>query len=225
MCFDKKNIVYKALFFLSLLLTVLSGSRNALLAMILTEIIIYMVVQKKRKNSISGGIKILLAACMIVFVGSIAFPLFGLDLSRYDYITLISSGGSNRTLIWETVLPIVWDKYMWFGYGPSHFCSEQIISSLLGQEYAHMHNTLFEAWGELGCFGLIPFLLILLCCLKKSCLHIKTQRHYSMISFLFIEFLFLGFGESFFANIELWIIIGFLLNGMFAFGNKKKIIS
>lgn len=211
--FFNGKIVYKLLWGTSFVLAIVVGSRNALLAMILTFVIVYLIMKSNHKKILDGVVKILIGACAVVLMAIFILPKIGIDVSRYNFIELISSGGSNRTIIWKTLTPAIFEKYMWLGYGPSHYCSEQIILSLMNLNYSHTHNTIFEAWGELGFIGLIPFVLILIWSFKKGYFFIKNKSHYLMIGFLFIGLLLLGLGESFFANVELWIIIGLLLGG------------
>lgn len=212
-----KSWKYKLFWVISIALVFVSGSRNALLAMLLTSVLVYIISQKQQGKVIAGGMKFLFGACIVLLVGSLLLPEIGLDLSRYDYIELIKGGGSNRTIIWKTLSPVIWEEHRWFGYGPGHFCSEQMITSLMNLRYAHTHNTIFEAWGELGLFGVFWFLLILYTVFQKSLFHIKNKTRYLMIGFLFVEFVLLGLGESFFANIDLWMIIGIML------GSRKNI--
>lgn len=211
MFFKDKSLIYRIMWIVSIILIFISGSRNALLATILTSIFVYMVAQKQKGKTISGVLKFALGISIIVFLGGLLLPEIGVDLSRYNYVELISSGGSNRTIIWETLSPIIWEKHKWFGYGPGHFCSENMILKFMNLDYKHTHNTLFEAWGELGFFGLIPFLLMLIGVYKKSNHHMKKNNAYLMFGFLFIEYFILGLGESFFANIAMWIVIGIIL--------------
>ena len=206
-----KSWKYKLFWGRSFLLVFVSGSRNALLATLLTSVLVYIISQKQQGKVIAGGMKFLFGSCIVLFLGGLLLPEIGIDLSRYDYIELIKGGGSNRAIIWETLSPVIWEKHRWFGYGPGHFCSEQMITSLMNLKYSHTHNTIFEAWGELGLFGVICFLLILFSVFKKSLFHAKNRTRYLMIGFLFVEFVLLGLGESFFANIDLWMIIGIIL--------------
>ena len=216
-CYGDKSWKYKLFWIMSILLVFLSGSRNALLGLLLTSVLVYIISQKQQGKMIAGGIKFLLVSCVLLLVGSFLLPEMGIDLSRYDYVELIKGGGSNRTIIWETLSPVIWEKHRWFGYGPGHFCSEKMITTLMNLEYSHTHNTIFEAWGEVGLFGLAAFLLILYTTLKKSFFHIKHRTEYLMIGVLLVEFILLGMGESFFANISLWIVIGLLV------GSRKNI--
>jgi O-antigen ligase len=208
--FGEGAALYKFFWALSLVLIIVSGSRNALLAMILTSVIVYMVAQTHQGKTLSGGLKFLVVACALVLAGGLVLPEIGIDLSRYDYVELIESGGSNRSIIWETLSPVIWRDYKWFGYGPGHFCSEEMIHALMDLDYTHTHNTIFEAWGELGFFGLIPFALILIYAFRRGLSHIKHESGYLMFGFVLVVLLLLGLGESLFANIELWIIIGLL---------------
>ena len=210
--FKGNSLVYIMTWFVSLGLIMLSGSRNALLALVITVAIVYMISRLHRRKAFSGGFKLLFIASVFVLLGVVILPKFGIDLSRYDYVDLISTGGSNRTIIWETLSPIIAHDYKWFGYGPGHYCSEQMISIFINQDYKHTHNTFFESWGELGIFGAVPFILIVIFALKNSYKHIKEEDNYLLISFLFIGVLFLSLGESLFNNIELWILIGLLLS-------------
>lgn len=208
--FNGDKFIYKFALSVSFILIVISGSRNALMAMILTSVLMYVFSIKYRGKTITGSLKFLLFVCTIVLVGALLLPEVGIDLERYNYIKLINSGGSNRAIIWKTLFPVIFNNYKMFGYGPSHFCSEKIINLFMNLDYKHTHNTIFEAWGELGFFGLVPFVFIILNILKRFNLVIKNKNYYSMFGFMFIEFLLLGLGESFFAKIEMWIIMGIL---------------
>lgn len=211
--FQRDSGIYKFFWIVSVVLTLISGSRNALLAMILTSLAIYIVFQKHQGKAISKGVKLLLIGCVFIFIGVFLLTALGVDLTRYNYIELLKTGGSNRTIIWKTLSPIIWKEHKWFGYGPGHFCSEQMIMTFLNVDYKHTHNTIFEVWGEMGLFGLGCFLLLTFSAFKKSYLYImkREKNGYLLMGFLFIEFFLLGIGESFLANIELWIIIGLLL--------------
>lgn len=215
--YEDKSWKYKLHWIISIVLLFVSGSRNAMLAMLLTSVLAYIISQKQQGKVIAGGVKFLLGLCIVLLVGGLLLPEIGIDLSRYDYIELLKGGGSNRFIIWETLSPVIWEEHRWFGYGPGHFCSEQMIISLMNREYTHTHNTIFEAWGELGLFGVLGFLLCLYAVFQKIHFHIKNKTRYLMIGFLLIEFILLGLGESFFANIDLWIIIGIIL------GSRKNI--
>ena len=212
MFYHQKSNIYKLFWLISLVLTFVSGSRNALLALMLSVIVIYIIVQKQHGKIISGWLKLLVVVCVFLFLGGLLLPELGVDLTRYNYVKLFNSGGSNRAIIWETLSPIIWKDHKWFGYGPSHFCSEQMIIKFMKLDYKHTHNTIFEAWGELGICGLVSFILILVQACRKAWSNIKMNKsNYIVISFLLFEFLLLSLGESFFAKVELWIVIGMLL--------------
>lgn len=211
--FDGKSALYKFFFGIACVLIIASGSRNALMAMVLTCIIIYIISQKHKGKTVSGVLTFLMYACFVVVFAVLIFPSLGIDLGRYNYVKLIESGGTNRSAIWETLAPIIWREHKWFGYGPGHLCSQKMINIFIGKDYTHTHNTIFEAWGELGICGLVSFLLILLHAFKMGYHYIKDENYYLMIGFILIDFIILSFGESFFAKIGLWIIIGVLMSG------------
>lgn len=217
-----KNIVnfYFFIWIITLILLVLSGSRNALLGLVLSMIIIYIFIEKQNGKVITVFPKLILLFSFIFFILFMILPENGFSINRYDYISLISNGGSNRTTIWRELTPIIWEKYKWFGYGPSHFTSTQIMTPIVNRVYAHTHNTIFESWGELGFLGLIPFLWLLVSAYKSCIKLVKQSENNIFLMALFVLIMFIGLGESLFQNISLWLLISYILSGS---GKRVKI--
>ncbi|MDM0539755.1 O-antigen ligase family protein [Clostridium perfringens] len=207
-----KNIYYRVVWIISFITTLMSGSRNALLGAVIVTVLIYIYKRKIQGKVISGVIKFIIITSIIIFIAIILMPKFGIDLSRYNYVKLISSGGTNRTELWKALVPVIIEKYNMFGYGPGHGCSKEIILPLINRAYAHTHNTFIECWGELGLVGLTPFLWLVIYTIKKS---IKDSIKYPnrvLFCFLFIEVLIIGMSESLFEKIWLWMLIAFILS-------------
>ncbi len=202
-------------------LCVISGSRNGLMAIILTSSIFYYIRQQQQGKVIGGITKICIIGFTCIILAINILPEIGYDIGRYNYVALFEGGGTNRSLIWKTLAQEICQNHFWVGYGPGHFCSEQMISQYLNRDYTHTHNTFFEVWGELGCFGLILFLCIIAYTLKISIYNIKQKSYNLLFSALLCCCIFLSIGESLFANIDLWIAIGFV----FASYNYKQIQS
>ena len=167
--YESKHKNIEALFLLlSFVTTFVTGSRNAFLGLTVAIVATYIYKQKITGKVFSGAFKFILVIAIILIIALNVVPLLGFDISRYNYVDVISSGGSNRTYLWTLIIPLIINKYMIYGYGPSHFCSQQVVTPLVGRNYVHTHNLFIEAWGELGLLGLIPFCVLVLFVIKKT---------------------------------------------------------
>lgn len=199
------------MFVICIVLSVISGSRNGLMAVSLTCLIFYYIRQRQQGKAIGGVAKICIFGLLCIVLAINILPEIGYDIGRYNYVALFEGGGTNRSLIWETLSKEIYKSHFWVGYGPGHYCSEQMIKQYLNHDYTHSHNTFFEAWGELGTIGLIIFLCIFVYTFKISVYYIRHKSYKTLFSALLCCCLILSVGESLFANIEFWIIIGFIL--------------
>lgn len=203
------RLMYKIAIVLSVILTILSGSRNALLGLAGSSIIVFMYNSKLKKKILNGTIKLILIACVLGCIAILIIPVLGIDLNRFNYVELVQSGGTNRMTIWTKLIPVIIENYLVFGYGPGHYCSSIIVSKLVNRDYVHTHNLFIEAWGELGTMGLIPFLWIIGYAFKRINKKIKIDDSNLIVFAIFIELLINCIGEAHFCDIILWIIIGF----------------
>lgn len=206
----RKNLVLCAMV---VVLALLSGSRGALMAFALASAIVVIIYAKK--NGRLTGTMFKLAIIGTAAVGGMYLVLVftGLDTSRFSVAEIIASGGSRRSLIYESLIPYVIKNGYWkIGYGPGHECSRQVIMSLIGWDYAHSHNTFLEAFGELGIMGL----LILIWSIKKSLKNIYGVCKIYKEAYLFVAILICllinGIAESYFFDAVLWLLLGICRN-------------
>jgi|GEM_PF-3078976 len=214
-----KSAFYTILCVVSVSLTLLSGSRNAFLALLVAAIFVYGYIQRNEGKAITGIIKICIFGTCSLLIINLFLPYSEFDFSRFNYIALVKNGGTNRVYLWTLLIPVIMKNYPWFGYGPSYYCSAQIIYPLVHRAYTNTHNTFLEAWGELGFVGLAPFSLIMISSLIKIFRKTENNINYLVILGLFIDVLVNGIGEAMFAGINLWILIGFCYSGIL---KKKK---
>lgn len=206
--YDKDaGVIYKIYLFLSILLTLFSGSRNAFLALIVSLFCTFVMVCRINNEGISKLVKAVGILLLIVFILNLFLPEVNFDFSRFNYIDLISSGGTNRATLWKLLIPVIIANYFWVGYGPGSFCSSEIVSPLVGRHYTHTHNTFIEAWGELGILGLISFVIIVIGAVRKLLSRIKTKHEYIVLFALVVDVLVNSIGESMFTGLNFWIII------------------
>ena len=220
--FLDKNQMKKNLFLCAIVvvLALLSGSRGALMAFALASAIV-VIIYAKRSGRLTGTL-LKLAIIGTVAAGGLYLVLIssGLDTSRFSVSEIIASGGSRRSLIYESLIPyIIKNGYWKIGYGPGHECSRLVILKLIGWDYAHSHNTFLEAFGELGIMGL----LILVWSIKNSIKNIYGVCKIYKEAYLFVAILicliFNGLAESYFFDAVLWLLLAICRNN---FIEKKK---
>nr|WP_279325436.1 O-antigen ligase family protein [Clostridium sp. D53t1_180928_C8] len=204
----KSRLAYKIILIIAIMITILSGSRNAFLGLIGSLVIVYIINAKREGRIIGRLMKMMIIGSVLMIIGLIILPSFGIDLARFNYVELAESGGTNRMTLWKKVIELIIQKYMLFGYGPGHYCSSLIVSPLVNRNYAHTHNLFIEAWGELGLFGLIPFVILILITFKKCFKKYKLGLSGLMLLGIFLEMIINCIGEAHFCDIVLWIIIG-----------------
>ncbi|MDU4789070.1 MAG: O-antigen ligase family protein [Clostridium sp.] len=193
---------------LGLILILLSGSRTALMATVLSCAII-MIIKAKREKRLEGTIfKLAILGIFVIAALYVVATVMNLDISRYNYIKVIQSGGTNRATIYQKLIPFIFDnQYYIYGYGPGHDCTRQILLSLVNRNYAHSHNTFLEAFGELGGIGLVLTVICTITSFRRisnSC--IDEKSNYIMFGIL-LCILISSVGESYFCYAVYWIIL------------------
>jgi len=208
-----KSVFYTILCILSVALTLLSGSRNAFLALAVAALFVYGYIRIKEGKVFTVIFKISIAGIFLLILSSLLLPYSEFDFSRFNYVELIASGGTNRVSLWFLLIPVVFFNYPLFGYGPGYYCSAQIIFPLIHRAYTNTHNTFLEAWGELGFAGLAPFVYVIISAFKRIFVKTKENINYLVIFALYIDVFVNGIGEAMFAGINLWMLLGFCYAG------------
>lgn len=215
-----KKRIYIFYVLLACLMILLSGSRSSLVALAFTVALI-LLIKGWRERKVGKYVFIGLFASMVLIILFTVFldaNTLGIDTSRMSVKAVIESGGTNRVYLWTKVLEYVRENCFWFGYGPGHPTSAQVILPLVHRNYSHTHNTLIEAYGELGIIGLIVFVYVLYsslqCIVKKS----KFNSRYYLLFGMLIGVLANGIGESYFVAAPLWLAVGVC----YASDNKRK---
>lgn len=196
-----------------IILAFLSGSRGAVLACILTVMIIVIMYEKKNGRLIGTMFRFAVFGTIILLGIYFLFVFFGLDVGRFNVSEVIASGGSRRVLIYESLIPyIIKNGYWKLGYGPGHECSRLVIISLIGWDYAHSHNTFLEAFGELGIIGVLTLVLIFKKALKNIYATCKIYKNAYLFMAMIICLIINGFAESYFFDAILWLLVAISRN-------------
>lgn len=217
----KESFIFKIAMSLSFVFLILTGSRTALMAFILAYSMT-LFIKARRENRISGYVgKLIIAGMILLAVLYIVVSFFGLDISRYDYITAVANGGTNRASIYETLIPYIMrnDYYIW-GYGPGHDTTRGILQILVYEDYAHSHNTFLEAFAELGFIGLILTLLYTAVAIKRVSQYCVVNSRGYLLFAVIISILVNSMGESYFCYAVFWLMLNMLTSN---FKSTKKV--
>ena len=199
---------YKAVWALSVAMTLMTGSRNAFLALMIGCIFIYMYHQKRQRRTVNGMLILGFSISALLIAANLILPSMDFDLSRFNYVALIAGGGTNRVTIWMRLIPVIVQHYFWFGYGPGNYCTEQIVSPLVNRVFPHAHNTFLESWGQVGMIGLMVYVSIYWCAFRRIWLASRANVHCLVIFALMVALLVNGLGESMFTGLNLWFLLG-----------------
>lgn len=213
--FLKKSQFKRNLFLcvIIVMLAFLSGSRGALMAFILSSAVVIIIFAKQNGQLTGTMLKLAVASTIVLSIMYLLVILTDLDTSRFSISELIASGGSRRSLIYQSLIPyIIQNGYWKFGYGPGHECSRQAIMSLTGWDYSHSHNIFLEAFGELGIVGLFILIWSIIKSLKNIYEICKKYKEAFLLVAILICLLINGLAESYFFNASLWLLLAVCRN-------------
>lgn len=204
---NKKSIIYILPWIITILMTLMTGSRNAFLAEAVSIIFIYLIIQRQKNQRISKLVTTIIVVSIFLVIAYMVLPYMGVNLERYNFVELVESGGTNRTTIWKLLIPVLLSEYLLFGYGPGYYCSANIVSGLVNRAYTNTHNVFIEVWGELGIIGLMCFVGLVITSFYKVYSKLKNNTTVLYVIALYIDIFVNGLGEATFAGMNLWIVI------------------
>ena len=196
---------------LGLVMILLTGSRNSLLAVI-GSVVIILLAKGYREKRIGKAILLLsgIGLFILVVIATVLSSGVGIDASRLSIASVIRSGGTNRIHVWTEVIPYVWNNSLWWGLGPGKYSSHVVLQSLVQRSYSHTHNTLIESFAELGLVGFSITLLIVLTSFRQILRMTRFNANWYKFAAYFLCVMIASIGESYFNDIVLWIPIGII---------------
>lgn len=221
-----KRSKHKIIYFIGSLLSVtalfLTGSRSALTGYVCSCIIIYCLISYRQRRMAQ---KIFILSISLVFLIVLCVPILEqyIDLSRFlDVDSVVRTGGTHRTQIFSLIIQYTFDHNLFWGYGPGHVCSSDVVSMLMNRKLAHTHNIFVEAFGEMGLMGLVALVAIVFFSLKTVLHRSKFDVYAYTPLALFLCIIINGQGESFLCDIVFWIIIALCIGNTYY---KKKVLA
>lgn len=185
----------------------LTGSRSATLGCIVSSIIIIFI-KMFRKDNISKKIYALMFVAFLIVGVYVGVSKLGGDIiQRFTLSSVLESGGTGRTLIWNALISYVIPNNLWFGVGLG---GENVYISIAPYvPIAHgTHNILLTIIAQVGIVGSIMYITFFV---KSTKTIIKNyiKFEYLIIPLAMILTAFInGMGEDIFDERYLWFTIG-----------------
>ena len=194
---------------LGLTLLLLTGSRNGLMALGGTVILFLIVKGWENKRFLRAlfGVAFLLLLVGLVYYFAVKSGMIE-DSSRLSLEKIVSSGGTNRVHVWTEIIPYVYRNNFLWGLGPGKYGTHVVLLKLVQRSYSHAHNTLVEAFVEVGVIGLSCMALLLICVAKQAITLLKYDKNACRLVCFFVCLMIASIGESYFNDIVLWLPIG-----------------
>ena len=167
----------------------------------------------------------------VYIIASVAFLIVALTVLPF-FAPLFEMLGkdatlSNRTYLWEQVIPFMMDSHTFTGYGLLMFWYDENALQNLQNRFDRnswfremtygSHNTLLEMWLDTGLIGIAVFFLVLL----YSFRHVRQFREdqYQACSAFMMPLLIRGLTERSFTNANYLTLFLFVMLGIACTGN------
>ena len=206
--FIKRIVLYSALI-LGFFMLIGSGTRMAFYGVIFSMLFIYILFLKRNKRKeLNDYLKTSILLCIISGILIFYFkysPFF----SRYSLQSIIQSGGTLRSEIWEFNIKNILPKYYLYGTGLGGI-TEKIALIKEGSAVFSVaaHNMFLQIFIELGLFGLLIYGMFFFTTFKKGFSATKKNFPFIIPYFtLFLICIFMGIGEGMFTIRIFWISI------------------
>ena len=137
---------------------------------------------------------------------------------------------SNRTYLWEKLIPFMLNSHTFTGYGLLMFWYDADALKSLQYLFARnswfremtygAHNTLLEMWLDIGLIGLALFFLVLIYSFRRF-RHFNDNQYYACSAFM-LPMLIRGLTERSFTNSNYMTLFFFIMIGIACTGSDVK---
>ena len=193
---------------ISLYLLILTGSRSATIATLISAIALFSfgLRGKFSVRYLFFLITVFLTAIVGYFLLKELAPKI---LLRFSVEDIISTGGTNRAKIWEAtiehVIPNAWLLGVGLGGGNTVLAMEPYVSHALG-----VHNLYITLLAQVGIVGCFPFYAFWARCISKGIKASRNDFFFKIPLFLILSAFINGFGEEIYQERFLWFSAGLI---------------
>jgi putative inorganic carbon (hco3(-)) transporter len=215
----KQRIFYIVIMFVNIINLLLTGSRSAFIAIVVSIIIVSLISLFKMGRMSKN---LLVIALTIFLMGTLYLGLSASGLQvmqRFSIASVVESGGTGRTTIWAALIKYVIPAHLFFGVGLGGFNVYTAVTPYVPNPHG-THNILLSIIAETGIVGALIYISLFYSSTKTV---IKTYMKidYLAIPLTMILASFLnGIGEDIFSERFLWFALG---SGLMFINNLKKL--
>ncbi len=147
------------------------------------------------------------------------FDLFGKDATL-----------SNRTTMWEEIIPFMIDNHTFTGYGMLMFWNDKSALKALQDQFGRdtwfrsmtygSHNTLLEMWLDVGLIGLALYFLVILYSFRR--IRTFTEEQYLACSAFMIPIMIRGLTERSYTSSSYLTLFLFIMLGIACTGSELR---
>jgi len=189
------SFIYKILsIFISILgiyMSLITASRSGLLFMVFLPVLYWLFIFKSKR--LGANIKLLISSILIFIFLFNLYGIYSNSYIKYRIDTSLESGDAREDLVFESFIAI--EKEIITGYGPGQ------LRYHIYNKHSYSHNSFTEIAGDLGIFGLILLLLLLITPIiigLKMYFNVRYKMNKNIIKLNILFFLFFLFYNNFY---------------------------
>lgn len=220
----KVRLICMVLFVSNVILLVLTGSRSAMIGLIMGGLLMYLI---KLSNENRFSKKILsIVTISIVFLGIyFSLLLFSLPiLERFSISNALETGGTGRVVIWLALIQHVIPNNLLFGVGFGGSNVMHAVSPYVIIPHG-THNMLLTIIAQMGIVGLLIYLSFFIGITKTIISHFKQNKYIVVPLTMILTAYGNGIGEEIFSERFLWFGLGLAIIFVNYSENQKDIMS
>lgn len=188
----------------------LTGSRTSLIAILGTISFLFIYYglfnEEKRIKIQYILIPIILFFTVLFIINNVKIEMF----NRFTADSVMETGGSGRSEIWQSALENVFPKYPIFGVGIGVENTVAALSPYGLPNNVGIHNMYITLLIQTGIVGTIIFLSVILKHTFYSLKNIKVNRNMFLPALMLVAALINGIGEEVYAERFIWVAIGMI---------------
>lgn len=209
-----KNKTLHLVFFVgSVIITVLTGSRTSLIAILVSTIFVFLYWMKINSKITFKVLFIIIGILLMLIISyNILLKNFPVLMERFTIESVIDSGGTGRFNVWKTYMNVYFPDYWLLGIGfdPQNIFKAVEVVNGVGHG---AHNIIIDILASSGIFGLFIYILIFSHSYKEINSCVKSNAHFLIPISMIVCVIFTGVGENVIRGRLLWfsIALGILM--------------
>lgn len=218
----KGKVWHISLMLISVFLIFLTGSRTALIALIISAVFILLFWMRlnSRKIGISFVI-IVVALALLWYIYDYLLEVLPELMGRFSFEDIMEDGGSGRIDVWSAYFKIYFPKYWLFGMGFDPNNLFYAIEAANGVGHG-AHNIIVDILASSGVVGLVLYMSMYMKGISSGMKFAKKDMNALLPLGILIAYLSCGIGENVLRGRMAWFAIALILLLKKSYDNENK---